>query len=85
MYVGDCISGKNSKVEAMNRIEEIEVVFDLRGINFSHEDPPKLLSYDGWSMRVADKKRYSKRTNFHYTGRTSLLRRKKEEKDSNRH
>ena len=39
--VHDCISGKNSEVESMNRIQEIEVVHSLRGLTFSHEDPPK--------------------------------------------
>ena len=39
--VHDCISGKNSEGESMNRIQEIEVVHSLRGLTFSHEDPPK--------------------------------------------
>ena len=39
--VHDCISGKNSEGESMNRIQEIEVVHNLRGLTFSHEDPPK--------------------------------------------
>ena len=58
IYVDDCISGEQSEREALKRPDKLEVVlnrggFVLKGITFSIQDPPELLSDDDKSINVA--------------------------------
>ena len=65
IYVDDCISGNQSKREALKKADELEVVlnrggFVLKGITFSNQDPPESLSDDGESINVAGVKWFPK-------------------------
>ena len=65
IYVDDCLSGEENEQKALERADQVELVFNrgglsLKGITFSGKEPPNTLTAGNTTVNVAGMKRFPK-------------------------